>query len=109
MIKEAAAVDDETVLFRLRAPFVDLPATVAYNATRIIPAAIAQGDLGRLSRESIGTGPFKLVSYEPDRLIVVVRNPHYFIPDQPYLDRIEIRVYPDTSAETSALLSGDND
>src|ERR1700704_198927 len=48
VIKEAAAVDDETVLFRLHTPFVDLPATVAYNATRIIPAAIAQGDLSRL-------------------------------------------------------------
>src|SRR4029077_9873597 len=54
-------------------------------------------------------GPFKLVFYEPDRLIVVARNEHYFIPDQPYVDRIEIRVYPDSSAETSALLAGDND
>ena len=95
MIKEAVAVDDETVLFRLHAPFADLPATVAYKRRAIIPAAIAQGDLARLSRESIGTGPFKLVSYEPDRLIVVARNEHYFIPEQPYLDRIEIRVYPD--------------
>ena len=112
VIKEAVADDDGTdgtVLFRLHAPFADLPATVAFSATRIIPAAIAKGDLARLSRESIGTGPFKLVSYEPDRLIVVERNEHYFIPDQPYLDRIEIRVYPDNSAETSALISGDND
>jgi peptide/nickel transport system substrate-binding protein len=109
VIKEPVAVDDDTVLFRLHAPFADLPATVAFNATRIIPASIAQGDLARLSHESIGTGPFKLVSYEPDRLIVVARNEHYFIPEQPYVDRVEIRVYPDNSAETSALLSGDND
>ena len=109
VIKEAVAVDDETALFRLHTPFADLPATMAYNATRIIPASIAQGDLARLSRESIGTGPFKLLSYEPDRLIVVTRNEHYFIPDQPYVDRVEVRVYPDNSAETSALLAGDND
>jgi len=109
VIKQAVAVDDETVLFRLHAPFADLPATVAFNATRIIPAVVATGDLARLSRESIGTGPFKLVSYEPDRLIVVERNPYYFISGQPYVDRIEIRVYPDNSAETSALLAGDND
>jgi peptide/nickel transport system substrate-binding protein len=109
MIKETVAVDDETVRFRLDTPFADLPATVAVFDARIIPASIAQGDLDRLSRESLGTGPFMLVSYEPDRLIVVERNPHFFIPDQPYVDRIEIRVYPDTSAETSALLAGDND
>jgi peptide/nickel transport system substrate-binding protein len=109
MIKEAVPIDDETVLFRLNMPFADLPATVAAFGTRIVPAAIAQGDIDRLARESVGAGPFKLVSYEPDRLIVVERNPHYFIPDQPHLDRIEIRVYPDSSAETSALLSADND
>jgi peptide/nickel transport system substrate-binding protein len=109
MIKEPVVVDDETVLFRLNTPFADLPATVAVFGTRIIPAAIAQGDIGRLSRESVGCGPFKLVRYEPDRLIVIERNPNYFVPDQPYVDRIEIRVYPDPSAETSALLAGDND
>ena len=108
-IKEVVAVDDHTALFRLHAGSADLPVTVAVNATRIIPAAIAQGDLGRLSRESVGTGPFKLLSYEPDRLLVFVRNDNYFIPGQPYLDRIEMRVYPDNSAETSALISGDND
>ena len=109
MIKEPVAVDDETVLFRLNTAYADLPATVAVFGTRIIPASIATGDLAKLSRESVGAGPFKLVSYEPDRLIVLERNPHYFMPDQPYLDRIEIRVYPDSSAETSALLAGDND
>jgi peptide/nickel transport system substrate-binding protein len=109
MIKEPVVVDDETILFRLNTPYADLPATVAVFDTRIIPAAIAAGNLAKLSRESVGAGPFKLVSYEPDRLIVLERNPHYFIPDQPYLDRVEIRVYPDSSAETSALLAGDND
>jgi tripartite-type tricarboxylate transporter receptor subunit TctC len=38
---------------------------------------------------------------------VLARNDAYFIPEQPYLDRIEIRVYPDNSSETSALISGE--
>ena len=109
MIQDAVAVDDETVLFRLNTPFVDLPATVAGFGMRIIPAPIAQGDIDRLARESVGSGPFRLTHYEPDRLIVVDRNDRYFAPGQPYLDRIEIRVYPDNSAETSALLAADND
>ena len=109
MIQDAVAIDDETVLFRLNTPFVDLPATLAAFGTRIIPAAIARGDTDRLARESVGSGPFKLAHYEPDRLIVVDRNDRYFLPGQPDLDRIEIRVYPDISAETSALLAGDND
>src|SRR3982074_900234 len=55
VIKEAAAVDDETVLFRLHTAYPDLPATVAVFGTRIIPASIATGDLAKLSRESVGT------------------------------------------------------
>ncbi|WP_367273925.1 ABC transporter substrate-binding protein [Bosea sp. (in: a-proteobacteria)] len=108
-LKEVVVVDDTTVVMKLGAPSADFPVAVAYTTARIIPEAIAKGDYARLSREGIGTGPFKLVSFEPDRLVVVERNPNYFIPDQPYLARIEIRVYPDNAAETSALIAGDND
>ena len=64
------------------------------------------GEMTRLDREAIGTGPFKLVSYEPDRLIVVQRNDRYYDPARPYLDRVEVVVYPDPTAEGSALISG---
>jgi peptide/nickel transport system substrate-binding protein len=109
VIQDVQAIDDHTVLMKLSSPFADLPATVAFTTTRIIPASIATGDLSRLSREAIGTGPFKLVSFEPDRMIVVERNDKYFIPEEPHLDRIEVRIYPDSASETSALISGDND
>lgn len=108
-ITAVVAEDPATVLVRTAAPAADLPVTVAHTNTRIVPAAIAAGDPARLARAPLGTGPFTLVSYEPDRLIVLARNDGYFIPGQPYLDRVEIRVYPDNSAETSALIAGDND
>ena len=98
-----------TVVFKLRAPYADLPVTLAYTNAKIIPAAIARGELTRLDREAIGTGPFKLVSFEPDRLIVVERNDRYYDPARPYLDRVEVVVYPDPTAEGSALISGDTD
>ena len=109
IIDSVTAVDETTVVMKLSSPFADLPTTVAFTSTRIIPAAIAEGDIERLSREAVGTGPFKLVSFEPDRQIIVERNNDYFIEGQPYLDRIEVRVYPDAASETSAMLSGDND
>jgi peptide/nickel transport system substrate-binding protein len=108
-ISDIVAVDDMTVLFKLSGPYADLPVAMAYTNARIIPAAIATGDLKSLSTKAVGTGPFKLVSYEPDRLIVVERNPNYYDPARPYLDRIEIQVFPDVSAEGSALIAGDVD
>ncbi|MGN6777990.1 ABC transporter substrate-binding protein [Rhizobium sp.] len=108
-IADVIVADPLTVVFKLSTPYADFPVATAYTVARIIPASIATGDFKKLSTTAVGTGPFKLVSYEPDRLIVVERNPDYYDPKRPYLDRVEIQVFPDTSAQTSALLAGDID
>jgi peptide/nickel transport system substrate-binding protein len=108
-IDSVRAADASTAIFKLKAPYADLPVTLAYTNARIIPAAIARNALNRLDQEAIGTGPFKLVSYEPDRQVVVERNPRYYDRDRPYLDRVEVVVYPDPTAEGSALISGATD
>ena len=102
-------VDDTTVRFFLKAPYADLPVSLAYTNAKIIPADIAAGDLKQLARKANGTGPFKLVSYEPDRLVVVTRNEAYYESSRPYVDRVEVLVYPDPTAEASAMMSGDTD
>lgn len=108
-IQKTIAEDDHTVLFQLASPYADMPIAIAFPNARIIPTAIAQGDLSQLSQTANGTGPFKLVSFEGDRSIIVERNPHYYDPERPYLDRIELLVYPNPTAEAAALLSGDTD
>jgi peptide/nickel transport system substrate-binding protein len=108
-IESVTAQDDLTVLVKLKGAYADLPVALAYTNAKIIPAAVLKGDMTRLDREAIGTGPFKLVSYEPARLTVVERNPAYYDKARPYLDRIEVVVYPDPTAEASALMSGDTD
>jgi len=70
---------------------------------------VIASDLASLATKANGSGPFRLVSYEPDRKIVVERNPAYYDPARPALDRVEILVYPDRTAEASALISGDID
>ncbi|AGT10767.1 ABC transporter substrate-binding protein [Paracoccus aminophilus] len=108
-IEKIEAVDPVTLRFTLTEPYADLPAALAFNSARIIPASVARGDLNSLRSTANGTGPFKLVSYEPDRLMVVERNPDFYDPARPYLDRIELHVFPDLGAQTSSLLSGDID
>ena len=108
-IKKVTAKDDLTVVFGLSAPYADLPVTLAYTNAKIVPAAVLKSGMAVLDRSAIGTGPFKLVSFEGDRKIVVARNEAYYDKARPYLDRIEIVVYPDSTAEGSALISGDTD
>lgn len=108
-IESIEAKDPLTVVFRLSAAYADMPVAVAYTTARIIPAAIATGDFKSLATKAVGTGPFKLVSYEPDRLIVVERNADYYDASRPHVDRVEVQVFPDISAEGSALISGDVD
>ncbi len=109
-IAKVEAGEGRNVVFTLRAPNADLPVTLAYTNAKIVPAALSKGPgLARLDREAVGTGPFKLVSYEPERLVVVERNPNYYAPGRPYLDKVEVVIYPDPTAEGSALLSGGTD
>jgi peptide/nickel transport system substrate-binding protein len=97
------------VVFKLRGPSADMPVMLAYTNARIVPEAVLKADIRRLDREAIGTGPFKLVRFEPERQIVVERNPAYYDPARPYLDRVEVMVFPDPTAEGSALVSGNVD
>ena len=43
-----------------------------------MPAAVIRSGLARLDREAIGAGPFKLVAFEPERQVTVVRNDAFY-------------------------------
>ena len=62
----------------------------------------------------IGTGPFTIASYEPDRRVVLRRNPGYWHKDAegnalPYLDQIVQVIVTDLAAELAAFRAGDAD
>jgi peptide/nickel transport system substrate-binding protein len=54
----------------------------------------------------IGTGPYKVASYQPGAQMVLARNENYWQKGQPTLDRIENVAIPDSTAQLSALRSG---
>src|SRR5260370_28274989 len=55
----------------------------------------------------IGTGHFKFVSYVPGQHVIMERNPNYWMPGLPYLDRVVIRAIADAPAAVAALESRD--
>jgi len=91
-----------TVEVRLKRPQVSFLNLLASPDMYIVSASWAASHEFR--QEMNGTGPFRLVSYEPDVRYVLERNPAAWAP--PCLDRIEIRPIPDDRARAAALLSG---
>ncbi|HTJ94054.1 MAG TPA: ABC transporter substrate-binding protein, partial [Pararobbsia sp.] len=94
------AVDARTVEFHLDAPNGNFPYYVSsdsYNAV-ILPASYAGG----FEKSFIGTGPFRLEQYQPQRGATFVRNPTYWgSPAIP--DRVQFAFYADTPAQLLAM------
>lgn len=118
-VKAAEKVDDLTVDLVLTGPYPlllnDLTGIFVMSKAWLVehdavkPGNTSTGVTTYASTHANGTGPFKLVSYEPDRKIVVERNPSYWDPARPVVDKVEVLVYPDRTAEASAIISGDTD
>lgn len=54
----------------------------------------------------IGTGPFKLTARVPSTSLTFERNEEYWIPERPFLDKVEVSVIEDAQALVNSLKSG---
>ena len=66
--------DDYTVVFHLKEPFATLLWNLSDGAIGIVP--YGSGD--EISRQPIGSGPFRFVSAEQDKEVVLARNDNYW-------------------------------
>jgi len=70
-------VSPSEFVIELEKPMSFFPALISYAATAIVPEGTRH--VGETWREgAIGTGPFRVVSFEPGRRLEVERNPHYW-------------------------------
>jgi peptide/nickel transport system substrate-binding protein len=115
------AVDDYTVEFSLTSPLVALPSMLARQAQglSIHPASImeAAADSQMEPDQLIGTGPYMLSDFQPDRFTLLTRFEDYASRDEEpsgyagrkaaYLDEIEFVPSPDEAARVAGLQAGD--
>ncbi|MCL4188750.1 MAG: ABC transporter substrate-binding protein [Rhodobacteraceae bacterium] len=106
MIADVVAVDPLTVRFDLNISYADFPTSVGHANARIVPRAAWTRPIEELNTQPNGTGPFRVETYDSARLLRLVRNENYFIAGQPYLDAVEMYLFPDLAAEASNFLSG---
>jgi peptide/nickel transport system substrate-binding protein len=104
--------DDRRVVFRLKRPHPSLIRQLDVYEAPIVSRHVYAGsdpnqNPGNLA--PVGTGPFRFDSYRRDEQIVLVRNPNYFKPGLPRLDRLVFRVIPDATTQVNALIAGEVD
>jgi peptide/nickel transport system substrate-binding protein len=95
-----------TVVFTLRQPNIDFLHILSLPLSTIGPH---QRPLTEQRTQPIGTGPFRFARWERGVAIRLERNPHYYLPGLPYLDRVNFRFQGDADAQLVGLRAGDLD
>jgi len=90
------APDDYTVIFHLKEPMASLLWNLSDGAIGIVPYGSGED----FNKNPIGSGPFRFVSAQQDKEVVIERNPSYW-EAAAKLQRVEFKVIPD--ATTRAL------
>jgi peptide/nickel transport system substrate-binding protein len=111
-LDKVEAPDKYTVKFTLKEPyawFLDIlanPMAVCIVAKECVEKM--GGDLKK-PEATVGTGPWMLDSYRPNVGMTLVRNPTYFVPGLPNIERIEALVDEDKASRIAAFLTGKYD
>jgi peptide/nickel transport system substrate-binding protein len=108
LVDKIEKVDDFTVRITLKEPFAPFLSNMAmHSATIVSPAAVEK--YGRdFSKNPVGTGPFKFVSWTPGVEIVVEKNKDYW-GGAPTVDKVVYRPIIDDQARLNELEAGSVD
>jgi peptide/nickel transport system substrate-binding protein len=98
------AFGDFTVVFHLKEPNSTLLWNLSEGASGIVP----YGSLDEIARNPMGSGPFKFVSSEQDKEVVVERNDNYW-GTKPRVARVRFTVVPDATTRALELRKGSAD
>src|SRR5262245_36800628 len=110
-IDRVEAVDKYTLCVHMKEPFGSLDKALA-GYFQGIPMASPKS-FETYSKDFVqhptGTGPFILKEWSPGERVVLEKNPHYFKPELPYLDKLEVRIMKDPLTASTALRAGEID
>ena len=107
-VEEITVADDHTVSFRLSAPNA---AFLDYMTMAVLPRHLLEGEDMQTSdffRNPVGTGPYKLASWDQGQAITLTRNEDYF-KGAPNIHTIVFKIVTDDNAKAMQLRSGELD
>jgi len=104
-IIEAQAVSKYVVRLKMSAPDARVPGFFAWGRYGpMVPEGLY--DQINVSRNAIGTGPYKMVGFNPLDRVELLRNESFWKTGQPYMDAITLKVMTDENARVAALRAG---
>ncbi len=98
------ALDDFTVVFHMK----QIDSTLLWNMSDGAIGIVPYGSGDEMTRHPIGSGPFKFVSAETDREVVIERNDQYW-GEKARLARVRFAVVPDETTQALELRKGSGD
>jgi peptide/nickel transport system substrate-binding protein len=118
-VKAARKIDDLTIEFETAVPdpillseqtnFLIMSKAWSEEHHASEPVVIGGSDDNYAVHNAMGTGPFRLVSREPDNKTVVEKNAAWWGKPEHNLDQVEFDVIGNASTRVAALLSGELD
>ena len=100
-IERVDIVDPATAKIVLSKPHAGLPLLLMDYRVRMIP----EGSGASIAKTGIGTGPFRIESYDPEGQTVLVANEVYW-EGSPKLDKVVFTAIPDSEARNQAMMAG---
>src|ERR1039457_5469483 len=98
------APDDFTVIFNLKEP----DATLLWNLSGAAMGIVPYGSGADIAQHPIGSGPFRFVSAELDKEVVIDRNDEYW-GERAHLQQVRFAVVPDDTTRALELRKGSAD
>ncbi|MFX1483661.1 MAG: ABC transporter substrate-binding protein, partial [Promethearchaeota archaeon] len=118
-------IDDYTIMMRLADSYAPFLHALTYEVGAIISPTWVENHGGvvvgqsnpYVDRHACGTGPYRLVEWAPDNLILLVQNHNYWgmdeaqtiNPNSGSIETVVIRINPDDSSREDHLLQGETD
>lgn len=112
IVDSTTVVAPNRVTFRLKQPAPAFPVSMAdvtimpkhvWESIREVYPSV-KGEQGL----AVGSGPYRMVEYTPDKQYRLVANPDYFM-GKPAVNELVLPIIPDSSAQILALRSGEVD
>lgn len=107
-VEEIAVIDEHTVSFKLTAPNV---AFLDYMAMPVLPKHLLDGENMQEAdffRAPVGTGPYRLESWDEGQTITLIKNEDYF-KEAANIDKIIFKIVNDDNAKAMQMRSGELD